>query len=314
MARQIVRTLEAYSIHGFADPGSDDDSLVDYPELFERLLTTDLRTARFSVGSDAVALTDRVQRGARTAFMFVAGNEDELSLVYDMDTGTTTEVDPGSNRLFVSGVWVIVDPHARVLILERKRPGVPISYIEKFLTSFGRIELNYQRLSVALHPIPSASFVREVDKFTRVRRASIKLRRPNRSWTQDARGLLGQIADSNAAAVEIEVTADRGQSLKKNEGIVEEVKQLALKPIGPLQNATVTGTMPGYENERSVSINKHAVKGTARIDPTESSRSQLEAIDIQAEKIVTSTEIELYKANQLSENIDSIDPPQSIEP
>lgn len=264
----IVRTMEAYSIHGHINPGSAEEELVAYTSFFEKLMGADPHSLRFAVGSDTVAIADRVLIDHAMALRFVTGNAEELPLVYDSTTGQVEEVDPGSNRLVVSGAWAIVAPERRILVLERRRPGVPVFQIERFLTQFGRRRLGVGDISLSLNPIPSDSFTEEVKRFTRIREASLTMRRPNQSWTASAEAMLGELAESNAAEVQLQLNADRGQSLSKDRGIVAELLHLASRPINALKNAVVRGQTPSFEGERTVSLAKHTVKGTARIDPS----------------------------------------------
>jgi hypothetical protein len=310
----IVRTLDAYSIHGHLSPGSEDESLLDYVEFFSELAATDVHQARFPVGGDTVAMTETTSRGDRVAFRLVSGNAEELPLVYDLRTGTAEEVDPGRDRFVVSGAWVIVDPIQRILVLERKRPGVPVFQIERFLGQFGKRLLNLSYLTVTLNPVPSSSFAQEISTFTRIREASITLRRPNHSWTQSASSMLGELSNSNAAEIQLQLNADRGQSLSKSEGVVAEVLDLARNPIGPLKNAVVKGTRPDFEGERSVSLRKHTVKGTARVDPKSGPFAQLESLEKAAIRMIqTAAGLPSQILAQVRKGPDVVAPPAQLE-
>lgn len=278
--------MEAYSIHGHVGSGTPDEDLLDYVDFFGRLLDASPHSLRFSVGDDTVAIADKSQRDHRVALRFVTGNADELPVVYDMGTARAEEVDPGSDRFVVSGAWAIISPERRIMILERKRPGVPLFQLERFLTSFAREHLGLAGSTISLNPVPSASFIEEVERFTRIREASLTLRRPNQSWTASAESMLGELAESNAAEVQLQLNADRGQSLSKSRGVVRELVELARRPINALKNARITGQIPEFDGERTVSLIKHTVKGTARIDPTAAPTAQLEPLDELAAKLI----------------------------
>lgn len=285
--KSVVRTLNAYSIHGHVNPGADAEDVIDYRDFFRSLLRVELTRARLDVtGGDRVALTARMTRENRIALQFVSGNTNEAMLVYDEATGQSSEVDPGNGRMLVSGAWAIIDPEERFLVLERRRPGVPVALLERFLSKFGREELGMEGLTISLNPIANDSFAKEIERFTRIREASITLRRPNHSWTENAEMMLGDIPESNGADVEIQVRADRGQSLEKGKGIVREVINLARRPIGPLANATVVGTRDDYEGERTLSLRRNVVKGSARIPSDASENDRLDAIDKSAEGMI----------------------------
>lgn len=279
--------MEAYSIHGHTRPGADDEDLLAYEDFFLTIVQSDLRALRFLIGTDTVAVADVETRGSQVALLFVSGNATELPLVYDASTATTQEVDPGKNRLIVSSAWAIIDPSTRIMVLERKRPGVPVYQVERFLSQFGRDVIGLPALAISLNPVPSASFIREIDQFNRIREAAITLRRPNHSWTASAEAMLGELAESNAAEVQLQLNADRGQSLSKSRGVVSEIVDLARRPINALKNAVIKGTTPTFEGERSVSLRRHTVKGATRIDSSAGPRVQLESLAPLAESLTT---------------------------
>lgn len=289
MARSTVRTVETYSIHGHVRPGDIEEELLDYASFFERLALAPRHDLRYPVGADTVAIADIAHQRGLHAFRFVTGNADEFPLVYDLATASAERINPGSERFVVNGAWAIVSPSDRLLFAERKRPGVPIYQMERFLTAFGREHLNMRDVSVSLNPVPSASFAEEIGKFTRIREASITLRRPNHSWTKSAESMLGELSESNAADVQLQLNANRGQSLSKNRGVVREIVALSQRPINALKNAAIKGIMPTHETERSVSLHKHTVKGSTRIDPSAGPQEQLTPLIEVAESLIRET-------------------------
>lgn len=275
MGRERTRALEAYSVHGHVEPGTERESLLAYSDFFHALAQTDVQLLRYQVAEDTVAVVDKATHPSGLAFRFVTGNADDLALIYDAATGRVEPVQTGEGRFIVRGAWVVVEPDARVMVVERKRPGVPVFQLERFLSQFGRERLGLDALKVVLNPMPSPSFAHEVQGLTRIREASITLRRPNQTWTRSAEGLLGQLGASNAGEVQVQLNAERGESLAKDSGIVKEILDLARKPINALKNATVRGTSPIYEGERTVSLQRHTVKGAARVDPSARPEEQL---------------------------------------
>ncbi len=238
------------------------------------------------VGNETVALVAATRRNERHAFRFVSGNADDLAEAFDPSSGTTVEVDLGRERFIVSGAWVIVDASKRVAVIERKRPGVPVYQLERFLARFGR-DNGFPGLTISLNPVPSESFVREIERFTRIREASVTIRRPNHSFTASAREAVAQIArESNAGSATVQVNADRKQSLAKDEGIVADIISFAKSAITPIVNATVKGMRPGFGKERTVSLQKHVLKGTVDIDTNDTPLRQLDSIDGAADTLI----------------------------
>ncbi|MDK9640950.1 hypothetical protein [Propionibacterium freudenreichii] len=297
MARDPIRTVEAYSIHGHVASGTEDESLLDYPRFFQHLLTEDLRVLRMQLGDDVVAISEQHEDGQRLSFRFVIGNTQDLPLVYDLDSATATEINPGTDRLVVRGAWVFALPGIRLLFVEKKRPGVPIFQIERFLSNYGRSQLGLDGLTISLNPVPSSDFAQEIEEMTRVREATIVMRRPNYSWTATAGELIGGPAtESNAASVRLQVSADRGQSLEKKRGVVHDLLGLVSRPITGLKNAIVKGNSPHHVGERTISLERSKVKASKRISKDASDeelRDSLGALASEtAEAIVTPTPID----------------------
>lgn len=301
MANEVVHGLSAYSIHGHVQPGTEDETVLSYDGFFNRLHAEDPHDLRYKVGSETVAITDTSSRSGRLAFRFVAGNARALPLVYDVETATAEEVDPGSGRFVVSGAWVIIDADERIAIIDRKRPGVAIYQIERFLSKYGRERLGLSGLSISLNPIPTESFRNEIEDLYRIREAEITLRRPNHSWTQTAEGMLQEIGESNAAEVTIQLNADRGKSLAKDKGIVADILSLARKPINALKNVVIKGRSSSFDGEKTVSLKKHVVRGTVQIDKDAGPHEQLEALDQLASDLIDEALLEAGQIESESE-------------
>lgn len=282
---ELSRTLDVYSIHGHLTPGSASEELLDY-EAYFRELTRRSSGVSYTVGTETIALVETASRNERVAFRFASGNANDLAEAFDPASGTTIPVDLGRERFIVNAAWVVVDPSRRVVVIERKRPGVPVYQLERFFAKFGR-DNGYAGLTISLNPVPSASFVKEIQSFTRIREASVTIRRPNHSFTASAREAVAQIArESNAGSATVQVNADRKQSLSKDDGIVADIISFAKTAITPILNATVKGFRPGFSKERTVSLQKHVLKGTAQIETTASPAQQLDAIDTAADALI----------------------------
>lgn len=280
-----VRTLDAYSIHGHLAAGSSGEELLDYPSFFESLARDGIGRSS-KVGAETVGLVDYVDLGTRSAFRFISGNDAEPAEAYDPHTGTTAPLELGRERFIVSWAWVVVDPEARIVILERKRPGVPVYQLERYLSGFGR-DHGFERLSVSLNPVPSPSFVEEILSFDRIREASVTIRRPNHSFTESAREAVAQIArESNAGSATVQVNAERKESLEKDSGIVADIISFAKSPITPVLNAVVKGFRAGFGKERTVSLKKHQLKSTATLRDGDTPQQQLEAVEASASVLI----------------------------
>lgn len=276
MARRIrQRSLWAYSIHG--RDGRDD--VVGYDDFFSALAAEPALSRQTGVGDETVAITYMELRGGtRWVLRFVSGHHGLPPLFYDPVTAQESTADLGS-RFVATASWVFVDPVSRMVAAQRDRPGVPIGVIARALSHLGR-ELNLVPGAVFnLNPVPGPGFLEELDRFERIRQASVSLARPNYNWSDSANQLSGYAADSNAGRVEVTMSAGRGQSLAVDTGIVNDLKQLSAEPVGPLEDMKVTGIREGEARETSVSLAKHQEKQFVPVEESAAPAEVLAALD-----------------------------------
>ena len=148
------------------------------------------------------------------------------------------------------------------------------------------LELLGGRATFDLNPVVAESFIEELERYTRIRQAAVTLSRPNLNWTQSAAQLTGYADESNADAVELEMSAKRGESLAREDGIVADIKKLVRRPIGPVRNLRVTGTRRDEEKETSVSLKRHQEKRTFLLPTQPSPASEREAFQEAATQLL----------------------------
>jgi len=284
-----LHTLEAYSLHGFTSAGAADEMVLDYTAFFNEIECTDPHLLQYKINDDVVAITEQHVDEGCFSFRFVAGNPQDLPLIYDIGAASTTEINPGDNRVVVRGAWVIVVPNSRIVIVEKRRPGITIFQIEKFLTRFGREQLGLVGLSIAINPIPSSNFTKEVKQLTRIREATVVMRRPNYSWGDMAKELIGApAAESNAAEIRIQINADRNQSLANDRGMIHDLLKLVQSPITGLKNAIVRGQSPTQAGEYTVSLEKTKLRETIRIPKSATEKEVREGLGQLANNLIDS--------------------------
>lgn len=282
MAQKVYRTIDVYRINGHSRPGSPQERPVDYEAFFDLLAKTPPAERQVKDGSRTIAIptAQHVENGL--AFAFILGSPDSVTTLYAPSTATTESVEHDETRFPVVQVWTIVNPLERVLYLEKKRPGVPVSTIERFLREFAKTSTNLGPVVFSLTPIPAPSFVTQINEMTRIREASLRVERPNLDWSGPAEDALGRIAESDAQSVGVEARASRKQSLRKDAGIVKMIKDMAKRPVNSIRNAMVKGTAPGYAGEKTVSLEKNQVRARIEYDKSSTPSEVLELIDITA--------------------------------
>lgn len=180
--------------------------------------------------------------------------------MFDLETGKERVGSLGRTEIVATSAIVAVNPRTRAVVVERRRPGVPLSTVEKLFSHLGR-EHGYEQLTVALTPVAGESFLDELEEFERIRRAEVLLTRPNFDWTTNATALVGDLgAESDADVMEVAASASRGQSLRKDGGIIQDIKNFIARPINGLKNVKILGRKAGGATESTLSLERHQLR------------------------------------------------------
>jgi hypothetical protein len=233
--------------------------VVDYVAFFAALAGIEPQARQTGVGDEIVAITAMTATTTGWSVRFVSGTQGLPPLFYDPETGTESTADIGG-RIVATATWAFIDAAKRLAAIDVHRPGVPVAVMAKAIAHLGR-ELGLAAgLTISLNPVPSPSFLAELDRFDRIRQAAIVLERPNYNWYDSATELAGYAGDSDAATLEVEASAERGRSLSTESGIVPDVRALAASSVGPVKNLRVTGTRAGESRETTLSLASHQEK------------------------------------------------------
>jgi hypothetical protein len=100
------------------------------------------------------------------------------------------------------------------------------------------------------------NFIEAIDRFERIRLASVKLARPNPGWAADYQHFKELQQGSNARTIEVSAAADRGDSLQKNAGLVQRIKQFIGSGEVPVKTAMIEGKRTDEGDETSISLSK----------------------------------------------------------
>jgi hypothetical protein len=134
--------------------------------------------------------------------------------------------------------------------------GAKAHDIAELLQTIGSAAPGNHGLQLDFNPKAGDDFIREIERFGRIRVAALKLSRPNFNWT-DHRSHLTDIADqSNGHVIDVSVFAARDQSLEQNRGMVRYIKTLVRDPLSMFKGASVTGVRTNEDAETSVSLSR----------------------------------------------------------
>ncbi len=267
-----IRSAYAYELHGHDATGP-----LDYGRFFAALAALDapLRTHALQDGtSELVAIPEIRQRGGRFQLRFVSGREGDPAVFYDLRTAAEREATPRRGEMPIYSSWIVVDTESRIVIQERRRPGVPLGDVIKTLTTIGRDHALAENPTLSLHPIVGEGFVEGIEDLERIKSASVTIKQPNQTWTDAFDSILAQLAsESHSGQAEISVAARPNESLSKDSGIVGEIKSMVTTAFSALKSAKVVGWKSGDSKPTTVSTRSYAVRREIPI-PDGTSRAQ----------------------------------------
>jgi hypothetical protein len=267
-----VRTVYAYELHGH-----DANGVLDYRTYFTRLAELNPPERSFTLRDDSdqvVAIPEIRVREGRFHLRFVSGREGDPAIFHDLRTGAEREASPRENEMPIHSSWLIVDTESRVVVQERRRPGVPLGDVVAALVAIGRDHGFAINPTLSLHPVVDKSFSAGIDDLVRIRSAALVVSRPNQTWTNAVNSIITQLGqESHGGSAEVAVTARPNESLDHDTGIVGELKEMVDTQYGPLRSARVVGFREGDERPTTVSTRNHARRREVKI-PDGATRAQ----------------------------------------
>jgi hypothetical protein len=252
MAKRLTRKFEAYVMH------AHHDTPATYSDLFSKLasLSREDRIYRHSA-EVVVGFPIVVKEGDGYFIQAVEGGEDS-ALVLNVETGRTRENILGRAEMLSHATHFVVSPRKRRAGIEFSQRGAKSQMLASAIE--GILRSHYSELDnigFSFAPVIRKNFITEINTFERIREASIRVMRPNASWTDHYTGLSELAEESGGDKVAVEIKAGRNAALKKNAGIVRVIKDVVSDGEPYLDDAVVTGTRQNETAETSVHAKKH---------------------------------------------------------
>jgi len=265
MARgYTTRKLEVFSLSGHVGEGA-----ADYGALFRRLAKLDDEKRSATVGEKLVAFS-RIEITKGVAwFVAYEGVPEQRPLLFNVARGRERFGQLRADEVVAHKTHVLVDLSRREALIEYNHRGAKASDIAEVVQSAGRTLSELRDLTFDLVAVGDESFLKAVDRFTRIRIASIRVARPNPGWTDcyDELGDLGK--KSKAQTITVEMTAQRNDTLSKSDGIIGVVRDLIKRKIAALKGARVVGQRGEEPSETTVSLDRYIVHRRVNVRKTE---------------------------------------------
>lgn len=261
MAKKTIRKIELYALH------AHNFSSLTYDGLFERLERLPPASRVFTVSGIVVGFP--IVKKIKIGYFIQAteGDPDASALIFNQQTGTTRETNLSREEILSQATHLVVSPEKRRASIEYSRRGIKAFALGPAIE--GILSANYadlRQFRLEYSPITTGTFVSEISKFDRIRVASLRIMKPNASWTDHYTDLSELLDESNGDKVELDVRASRGESLRKQTGIVKVIKDVARDGQPYLDAAAITGTRSDETSETTVRANQHITHTRASVD------------------------------------------------
>ena len=261
MARRVSRKIELFTIH------AHNKSEIDYEDIFSTLDSIEKKSRIASVRGMIIGFPFIIKIDDMFFIQALEGDPDSAPLIFDSSTGDTVDNDLEENEVLSLATHFIVAPRQRLAAIEYVRRGAKALQLGPAITEILKNGgVNYRNLQLEFAPKLESSFAEQISSFERIRVASVRVLRPNASWTDHYTELSELMEQSGGEKAEIDIRAGRGGSLEKDKGIVEVIKEIANDAYPYIEDASITGTRENETAETVVRSNTHTVHARVNVE------------------------------------------------
>lgn len=248
--KTTTRNIQVFALH-FRLPNGP----VDYSNAFGVVSEISPADRIVEVGDNKVLGFTRMDRvGDFFRIVALEGEPGELPLILNVRTATDRVGQLRKEEILAQKTHCLVDPAKRLAVIEYNHKGPKSERIGTALEILLRRDPRYEGATVELNPQADESFISAIDRFERVKMASLKIARPNLDWTDYHHAMTEIGADSEGEKIEVVVTAARSRSLSKVQGVVHFIKSLAREGLSILKGAKLQGVREGETAPTTISL------------------------------------------------------------
>ncbi len=253
MARgYTTRKLQVFALHARTTRGA-----AEYVELFNEIAGLAPERRVTDPDGRVIAIPTCEVRDGRAWLVAYEGDRGVSPLIFNTESAKERVQRLRSGEVVAHKTHALIDLNRREAIVEYNHRGAKAHDIAVVLEGLGREVTKDLSLAVELNPFADEEFARSIARFERIRIAMLRVARPNVDWTDHYNDLTEVANDSDARTIEVTLTANRGGSLSKQQGVVRFIRDLASKSLSILKGAKVTGTRTGESAETTVSLAHH---------------------------------------------------------
>ncbi len=249
-----TRKLEAFNISAYFEASRRQTP--DYLGIFQAISNIPKEDRIAIIGNKTIAIPRFDMTGNIVRFIAYEGEEGN-PLVFNFEDGTERIERLERGEKLATKTHGVIDVAQRIGIIEYNQKGAKAADIASAIEHSARAHADMNRLHIDFSQIIDEQFVLSIDRFKRIRTATIKIARPNPGWGDHRAHFDAMAKESDAHYLELGASAERNESLARNKGIVGFIKDLASAALSTLKSAKVTGVREGEDAETSISTAHH---------------------------------------------------------
>jgi hypothetical protein len=275
-----TRKLEVFTINAHVTNKANPPRRVaaDYAEVFRRISALPKQFRIAAVGRKNIAIP-RCNMDGNVIRLTAYEGEEEKPIVFNFRNASERIERLATGEQIATRTHAVIDVSARLAIIEFNQRGAKATDIAAALEHFGRTLGEMPTLQLHFAQKVEGKFVQDMDRFVRIRTATVKIARPNPGWGDDSDHFSKMAEQSNADNLELTATAGRMESLDRSGGIVAFIRKVTSAGLSSLKGARVTGIRAGESAETAVSTDKHIEHQRVPVRTTEDGHVSEEDID-----------------------------------
>jgi hypothetical protein len=275
-----TRKLEVFSITAHVTRNGNPPRQVaaDYAAVFSAISNLPPAARVTMIGEKHIAIP-RCSMNGNVVRLTAYEGEEEKPIVFNFRNATERIERLGTGEQIATRTHGIIDVSARLAIIEFNQRGAKAADIAAALEQFGRTLGDIPTLQMYFSHMLDEQFILAIDRFERIRTATVKIARPNPGWGDDEATFSQMAEASDAQYLEVSATAGRMGSLDRNAGIVAFIKRVAARAFPFLKAARLSGIREGEIAETSVSTTNHVEHQRVSVRTNEDGHVLTEDVD-----------------------------------
>lgn len=253
MARgYTTRNLQVFALHGHIG-----NSVANYSALLQAIKSVPTNERCIDNNNRIIAITKMIAENGIYSIVVYEGERGLKPIIFNSDNAEERIAHLRNREVVVSKTHAMIDPERREAIIEYNHRGAKAQHIAKAMEEIADRMPEYSGLDFELTPIADDSFTEAIGKFERIRLATLRVAKPNVSWTDEYNNVNELANESDATTIEVSLTAHRSGTLRRERGIVGMIKGIAAEVYANIKSAKIIGTRIGESAETSISLSHH---------------------------------------------------------